>query len=220
MNLVFLGPPGSGKGTYSLRLSPLLGIPHISTGDIFRDAIAKKTELGKKVEGYLKRGEFVPDDIVLKVVRERLNQPDCKKGYIFDGFPRTVKQAKELDKITKLEAVLNLVIDESIIIQKTTARRICEKCGDVYNLADIKMGQFRLPPILPKKQDICDKCGGKLIQRPDDTEEIIKERLEAYKRQTQPLIDYYKKKGFLKDIKIVGPPEVMVPRILKIVKGL
>ncbi|MBI4019747.1 MAG: adenylate kinase [Candidatus Aenigmarchaeota archaeon] len=215
MKLVFLGPPGSGKGTYASRLSPLLSIPHISTGDIFRDNMARKTPLGKKVEKYLKRGGLVPDDIVIEVVKERISQKDCRNGFIFDGFPRTAEQAIALDRITKLDMVLNLNLSEDIIIKKMSARRVCGKCGQIYNIADIRLGKFRFPPILPKKEGACDKCGGKLMQRKDDTIGVIKDRLEVYKKQTKPLIDYYKKKSILRDVNVIGPPEVMVPIILK-----
>ncbi|MBI4176434.1 MAG: adenylate kinase [Candidatus Aenigmarchaeota archaeon] len=215
MKIVFLGPPGSGKGTYASRLSPMLGIPHISTGDIFREHLAKKTPLGKKIEDIIKSGGMVPDDIVMDVVKDRIGKPDCSNGFIFDGFPRTMEQARALAGLTKLDCVLNLVLDEKIIIEKMSARRVCEKCGEIYNVADIRMGKYRFPPILPKKEGVCDKCGGKLVQRKDDTVEVIKDRLEVYKKQTKPLIDYYRKKSILKDVRIVGPPEAMVPIILK-----
>ena len=215
MNIVFLGPPGSGKGTYSSRSAPQLGIPHISTGDLLREAVAKKTAIGKKAEGYMKKGELVPDGIIMDMVRERLSQRDAKPGFIFDGFPRTIEQADELERIRKVELVINLRIPDKVIIQKILARRTCEKCGEIYNVADIHFGKVNMPPVLPKKPGICDKCGGKLVSRSDETEEIIKDRLDVYRRQTQPLIDYYKKKKLLRNVDVIGSPEVMVPIIMK-----
>jgi adenylate kinase len=218
MNIVFLGPPGSGKGTYASRSAPQLGIPHISTGDLLREAVANKTGIGKKAEGYMKRGELVPDGIIMQMVKERLSKPDAKPGFIFDGFPRTIEQADSLEGIRKVEIVINLNIPDFVIIQKILARRTCEKCGDIYNIADIHFGRVDMPPVLPKKPGICDKCGGKLVSRSDETEQIIKERLDVYREQTQPLIDYYKKKKILRDVDVIGSPEVMVPIIMREIK--
>lgn len=215
MNIVFLGPPGSGKGTYASRIAPQMGIPHISTGDLLREAVAKKTAVGKKAEGYMKRGELVPDGIIMQIVKERLSQKDAKPGFIFDGFPRTIEQADELGKMASVEVVINLRIPDKVIIEKILARRTCEKCGQIYNVADIHFGKVNMPPVLPKKQGICDKCGGKLVSRSDETEEIIKDRLDVYRKETQPLIDYYSKRKLLRNVDVVGSPEVMVPIIIK-----
>ena len=215
MNIVFLGPPGSGKGTYASRIAPQMGIPHISTGDLLRGAVAAKTPIGKKAEGYMKKGLLVPDEIIMQVVKERLSKPDAKPGFIFDGFPRTIPQADALGSMSKIETVINLRLPDSIIIQKILARRTCEKCGQIYNIADIRIGKIVMPPVAPKKAGICDKCGGKLVSRSDETEQIIKDRLDVYRKETQPLIDYYKKKKLLRDVDVVGPPEVMVPIIMK-----
>jgi adenylate kinase len=207
MKLIIIGPQGSGKGTYASRLSIIFGIPHISTGDIFRENIAKKTELGKKVEKILKDGMLVPDDIVLEVVKERLKKPDCKKGFIFDGFPRTLGQAEGLERIIKLDHVINLVVPDWILIKRLSLRVTCEKCGEIYNLGYLK----------PKVEGVCDKCGGKLIQRQDETPEAIKMRLREYEEKTKPLIDYYKNKGILLNVsndKIETPPEIVVDKIL------
>ena len=219
MNIVFLGPPGSGKGTYASRIAPQLGVPQISTGDLLREAVAKKTPAGRKAEGYMKKGDLVPDEIIMQMVRERLSQKDAKAGFIFDGFPRTINQADELGKISKLDLVVNLRLPDEVIIKKTLARRTCGKCGNIYNVAHIKKGRIDMPPLLPKKPGICDKCGGGLIERADDTEEVIKDRLDVYRKETQPLIDYYTKKGVLKNVDVIGPPEVMVPIIMKAIKG-
>lgn len=218
MRIIFLGPPGSGKGTYSSRIAPQLKIPHISTGDLFRNEIERGTGLGKKIKNIIDAGNLVPDDIVMQVLKERMSKPDCKNGFILDGFPRTLNQAKALDKIAKIDIVINLVLPDNILIKKISARRQCRKCGEIYNLADIREGDIHMPPILPKKQGICDKCGGELYQRDDDREKVVRERLGVYKKQTAPLIDYYKKKGLLRDIRVVGGPEIMVPKIMAILK--
>lgn len=214
MKLIFLGAPGVGKGTYASRLGPKLGIPHISTGDIFRENIKNNTELGKLVKPIIEKGELVSDEMTIKIVEDRLKRDDCKNGFIFDGFPRTIPQADGLSKVIKVDLVLNIVLPEDILIKKITSRRQCKNCGDIYNLADIKRGELHMPPMLPKVEGKCDKCGGELYQRKDDNEQTVKDRLEEYKKKTQPLIDYYKKKGLLKDLEVVGSPEIMVPRIL------
>ncbi|MCX6814405.1 MAG: adenylate kinase [Candidatus Aenigmarchaeota archaeon] len=218
MNIVFLGPPGSGKGTYASRIAPQLGIPHISTGDLLREAVAKKTPLGKKAESYMKKGALVPDDIIMQIVKERLGKKDARPGFIFDGFPRTIEQADSLERIRRVEIVINLKIPDFVIIQKILARRTCEKCGEIYNIAHIKFGKVNMPPVSPKKLGICDKCGGKLVSRSDETEQIIKDRLDVYRKQTQPLIDYYTKKKLLRNVDVIGSPEVMVPIIMAEIK--
>ncbi len=218
MNIVFLGPPGSGKGTYASRIAPHLGIPHISTGDLLRDAVAKKTPVGNNAESYMKKGQLVPDGIIMQIIKERLSRPDAKPGFIFDGFPRTIEQADSLEKIRKTEIVINLRIPDYVIIQKILARRTCEKCGNIYNIADIKFGKVNMPPVSPKKPGICDKCRGKLVSRSDETEKIIKDRLDVYRKQTQPLIDYYTKKKLLRNVDVIGSPEAMVPIIMAEIK--
>src|SRR3989338_342960 len=220
MKLIFLGPPGSGKGTYSSRICPKFGIPHISTGDIFRAEVKAGTELGKKAEVVMKSGGLMPDSITMEVIEKRLIQPDCKNGFIADGFPRTIAQAEALEKITKIDIALNLVIPDDILIEKITARRTCRKCGDIYNIADINRSGVRMPPMLPKVEGKCDKCGGELYQRADENPETVKERLEIYKNQTAPLIDYYRKKGLLRDVIITAPQNEMVEKILKILESV
>ena len=218
MRLIFFGPPGCGKGTYASRIGPKLGILQISTGDIFREAIASGSELGKKAGSYVKEGNLVPDEIVIGIIKERIEQEDCRNGFILDGYPRTIEQAKALEQVTDIDLVINFILPEEIIIEKTLARRICEKCGAVYNVADIKKHDIEMPPLLPKKEGVCDKCGGKIIQRKDDNEKTIRDRLEVYRKQSEPLIEYYRNKGLLKTVNVIGPPEVMVPIILDIIE--
>ncbi|MBI5061744.1 MAG: nucleoside monophosphate kinase [Candidatus Aenigmarchaeota archaeon] len=218
MNLLFFGPPSSGKGTYASGVSPILGIPKISTGDIFRAEIAAGSKLGKSVEKYLKAGELVPDDVTINVIKERLKQKDCKNGFILDGFPRTIEQMKALEKIARIDSVLFFQWPEGVLEKKAIARRTCEKCGKIYNIADIKIGKYRFPPVAPKKPGICDDCGGKLIQRKDDTLETVRERMRVYDAQSKPLIKYYKEKGIFKVVDVIGPPEIMFPIIVDTIK--
>ncbi len=223
MNIIVLGPPGSGKGTYSSRVCSRLGIAHISTGDMLREEVRKGTSLGKMADEYMRKGLLVPDRLVINMLKERLKRSDCRKGFILDGFPRTIEQAKSLQAITAIDAVINLVIPDDIVIRKISARRVCNSCGDIYNIADIVFGknrEYRLPPQMPKKSGVCDKCGGGLVQRKDDSVQIVKERLQVYKKQTEPLIEHYTKKGLMQDVEVTGPPEIMVPKILKALKGL
>jgi len=218
MNLIFLGPPGVGKGTYASRISPLLGIPHISTGDMLRNEVKRGSDLGKRANEFMAKGLLVPDEIVFEMLKKRLQQQDARKGFILDGFPRTLPQAKLLEKITTIDRIININLREQVLIQKIAARRICRKCGEIYNIADIREGEIHLPPLLPKKEGVCD-CGGELYQRDDDKEDVVRERLEVYKKQTQPLIDFYRKQGILKDFQVTAGPEQMVPKIIELIKG-
>jgi len=224
LKIVFLGPPGAGKGTYSSRISKILNIPHISTGDIFREAIMKRTELGKKVSDYVKNGDLVPDNVTVAILKERISQSDCQRGFILDGYPRTVVQAKELEKLTNLDVVINLEINENIILKKLSARRVCKSCGEIYNLADIQETingiKYSMPPMLSKKPGICDKCEGELEQRKDDKMNVIRDRLELYRKQTEPLIIYYQKRGLLKKIIVNAGPDIVVPMIMEKLESL
>jgi len=209
MKIVIIGSQGSGKGTYASRLSPILGVPHISTGDIFRENIEKETPLGKEVKKFFDAGLLVPDNITMEIVKDRLKKPDCKNGYIFDGFPRTIKQAEELENISSPDVVLYLRAPEWILLKRLSSRIVCEDCGKIYNLLNIK----------PKKEGICDICAGKLIRREDETPEAIKTRLKEYENKTKPIIEYYEKKGILKRFfndRFDLPPKEAVEKILKI----
>ncbi len=187
MKLILLGAPGAGKGTQAKWISEEYGIPHISTGDILRKNVAEGTELGKEAKKYMDEGKLVPDELIIDMVRERLSQDDCKNGFILDGFPRTIKQAEVLEKITDVDAVLNIYVPFDKLIERITGRRTCPKCGAVYHI--------KYNP--PKNDNICDVCGTPLIQRDDDKEETVRKRLKTYEEQTAPLIDYYEKKGKL-----------------------
>jgi len=190
MNIVMFGAPGVGKGTYSKAIKGELGIPHISTGDIFRDNIKQETELGKQIKELIGRGEFVSDEITIEIVKQRLQEEDCKEGYLLDGFPRTLPQAKALREFAKVDVVLNFIAAEETIIQRLSGRRICKKCGAIYHTMNKK----------PKEENMCDNCNVELFHRPDDQPEAIKERLRIYNEQTQPLIDFYKEEGLLKEV--------------------
>lgn len=222
MKIVLLGPPGSGKGTYGGEISKKFGIPLIGSGQMYRDEVAKGTELGKKVEPILKAGQLVPDDITINMMKKRLEEDDAKKGFILDGFPRTLAQAEALDKITGLDIVLNLNVPREILMEKMLARRTCLNCGAIYNLADIDKVingvHYKLPPLLPKKDGICDKCGSKIEQRSDETPEIIEQRFVAYDKLTAPLIRYYEKRGILINVNVSAGKEIMVEKIIKILE--
>ncbi len=190
MKLVIFGPPSAGKGTQAQKLSKKYGIPQVATGDLLRKAVADKTPLGLKIKSVLDQGKLGPDDLIVQVIKERVAKPDCKNGYLLDGFPRTMGQAKELEKMTSIDLVLNIVVDFEALVERAVGRRTCPKCSAVYH---IKFNQ-------PMNEGICEKCGSKLIQRDDDKEDTVRNRLKVYMEQTAPLIEYYRKKGKLVDI--------------------
>lgn len=187
MRIILLGPPGAGKGTQARTITKKLGIPHISTGDILRQASSQKTPLGLKAKDYMNRGHLVPDDLMINIIKERIKREDCKKGFLLDGFPRTIPQAEALEKISHIDKAIKLRIENEVAIERLSGRRTCEDCSAMYHVIYIS----------PKREGICDKCGGKLIIREDDRKEAILERLEVYREETRPLIKYYEKKGLL-----------------------
>lgn len=195
MKIIMLGAPGAGKGTQAQMIADKYDIPHISTGDIFRENVKKGTELGMEAKKYMDQGLLVPDELTVKILLDRVAKPDCKNGYVLDGFPRTIPQAEVLDKaITelgeKIDYAINVDVPDENIIRRMSGRRACLACGATYHIEHIP----------PKQEGICDKCGKELVQRDDDKEETVKNRLDVYHKQTQPLIDFYTKQGVLRTV--------------------
>lgn len=210
MHLILMGAPGSGKGSYAAVLKEHYRVPHISTGEIFRDAIEKKTPMGLIAKTYIDKGNLVPDDITNEIVKERLKQKDCEHGFLLDGYPRTIAQAESLTKILDelgitLDAAVNLEVDDDLIVRRIVNRRSCPKCGKGYNLITYP----------PKKEGICDVCNTPLFTRKDDNEETVTSRLDVYNKQTRPLVDYYDKLGKLVSIDSNGTIEDTVKDIIK-----
>lgn len=190
MNVILLGPPGVGKGTIAERLVRHFKYPQVATGDMLREAVKNHTKLGLEAKGYMDKGLLVPDGVVIGIVEERLKNRDCRNGFFLDGFPRTIAQAGALEKITHIDRVVNLQAEDKVIIERLSGRRTCKKCGAIFHIKNIP----------PRKEGVCDKCGGELYLRDDDKPETIKKRLETYRKQTEPLITYYKKKVILRDV--------------------
>jgi len=214
LSIVLLGPPGAGKGTNAKRISKAYNIPHISTGDMFREAIANKTELGQLASSYISKGLLVPDEVTVGLVKERLAKDDCKNGYLLDGFPRTLVQAEVLKEIGNeinrpLNYVINIVVSEDILVDRITKRRVCKVCGAPYHIESMK----------PKKEGICDYCGGELIQRKDDNIETLKSRLSEYHTNTEPLIKYYSDLKIIHDVHGDLGYEKVGEEIKEILKG-
>jgi adenylate kinase len=187
MNIILLGAPGAGKGSQAVKISAKYNIPHISTGDILRANIKQGTEIGKKAKSYIDQGALVPDEVVIAIVKNRLDEDDCKNGYLLDGFPRTIAQAQALDEFTKTDIVLNIDVDLDILVKRLSGRRVCSVCGAPYHISAYKETE-------------CAKCGGEVIQRQDDEPQTVKARLKTYTLQTKPLIVYYAEKGLLVNI--------------------
>ena len=209
LRTILLGAPGAGKGTVAAKIVKEYNIPHISTGDIFRDNLKRKTELGLRAQEYMTRGELVPDDLTCEIATTRLLEDDCKNGFLLDGFPRTVYQAEKLDEFLRehgqsLDKVVQLVVDDELLIKRLTGRRVCKNCGATFHVITIP----------PKEEGICDNCGHELIQRADDTEETAVNRLKVYEEQTSPLVTYYEEKGLLAPIDGAGTPEEVFQSIL------
>ncbi len=208
MNMVFIGPPGVGKGTHAGIVARKYGIPRISTGDIMREDIRKGTILGKEVKSYMDAGELVPDEIVIDILKKRISQDDCKKGFILDGFPRTLTQAEELERVTNINLVVNMLASHRVIIERITGRLTCRKCGAIYHVKNIP----------PKKDGICDKCGGELYHREDQSKEAVEKRLEIYEHRSKPLIEYYRNKGIVVDVDVKGERNKVAERIEKAIR--
>ena len=205
MNLIFLGSPGVGKGTHGDLVSKKLGIPKISTGDIFREEVKSGSDIGKKIKALLDAGNLMPDEMTVEILKKRVSQKDCNNGFILDGFPRTIRQAEELQKIAKIDRVINFVLERKSILERLAGRWTCKNCQAIYHEKHLK----------PKKEGVCDKCEGQLYQREDQTTEAIEKRLEIYDKETKPLIDFYKKKGLLVDVDCEGGIEEVSPRVFK-----
>jgi len=208
MNMIFLGPPGIGKGTHAGLVSDRYEIPKISTGEIMREEVNEGTELGKEVQSYMDSGELVPDEVVIEIIKKRIHEDDCKNGFILDGFPRTIRQAEELAEITKIDVVLNLTAPHEVIIERLSGRVTCRKCAAIYHLTNIK----------PKQEGVCDKCGGELYHREDQTPEAVERRLNVYEGSTKPLVEYYRAKDLLLEINVEGSKEDVGKRVEKVIK--
>lgn len=214
MHILLMGPPGAGKGTQAAELVKKYSIPHISTGDIFRAAVKEGTPLGRQAKEFMDAGQLVPDSVTIGIVKERLAKPDCREGFILDGFPRTLEQAAALDKTLvelgiKLDRVINISVPDDELVRRMTGRRICKGCGATYHVV-----------FNPPKADSCDKCGGQLFQRDDDREETVKKRLKVYQAQTQPLIDYYRNQGLYSEINGLQPIDDVLADVVASLRGV
>lgn len=212
-NIILMGPPGAGKGTNAKRIATFYKIPHISTGDMFREAIKNKTSLGELASSYMSKGLLVPDEVTIGLVKERLSRDDCKDGYLLDGFPRTLVQAEALTRLSEeigrpVTNVINIVVSEDILVDRICGRRVCKVCGAPYHVRNMK----------PKVDGVCDLCGGELVQRKDDNEETLKSRLAEYHKMTEPLIEYYTKLGVVSDIDGTKDLDVLFEDIKAILK--
>jgi adenylate kinase len=212
MRILIFGPPGSGKGTYSSRISEEFAIPHISTGDIVRGEIEKNSTLGRRMEGYSKKGDLVPNSVVIDILRRRMQRPDCKNGFILDGYPRTLAQDEALERITPIDLVFYLDVPEQVSVERLLSRLVCQRCGAIYNDRFLR----------PRISGICDKCGGRLFKRHDDKPEVILKRLKIFNEQAKPLLDHYKRRGLLRTVVVNDnqtSPETVVDAILSTLKG-
>ena len=212
-NIILMGPPGAGKGTLAKQLKEAFHLVHISTGDMFRDAIKAQTELGKLAQGYINEGHLVPDEVTIGLVKERLSQPDCAEGFLLDGFPRTLPQAEALSKLTKeisreIDVVINLDCDNDELVRRISGRRVCKNCGAPYHIITMK----------PKVEGVCDLCGGPLYQRKDDNEESLKVRLGHYVSETNPLLDYYANLGLLESFNSLTGKEALFDEVSSYLK--
>lgn len=205
-NVVLLGPPGAGKGTIAVRVAEELNLSHLSTGDVLRDEVARGTELGKKARGFMDRGELVPDEVVLAMVRERVRG---REGVLLDGFPRTLAQAEGMAEFLPVHAVVYLAVGKDEVVRRLGSRRVCASCGAVYNLVTQR----------PRTAGRCDRCGGELRQRPDDAPEVVAHRYEVYERESQPLIEHYARQGVLVSVDAARPPEAVVADVIRVLRA-
>jgi len=206
--IIFLGPPGSGKGIVSQRVAPTIKAQHISIGELFRQNLKEQSEIGLKAKEFMEKGELVPDEIVIEMLKQRIEKEDCKKGFILDGFPRTIPQAQSLHKLIEIDVAVHMNVTEEVIIIRNATRVSCKDCGQIYNLRTSS----------PKKQGICDNCQGQVIRRKDDEPEVMRNRLKVYQDQTYPLIDFYKDKGVLAEVfcdKIEQTPEETFQQVME-----
>lgn len=203
MNIILLGAPGAGKGTQATKISDVYKLPHISTGDIFRENIKNQTPIGLEAKSYIDKGLLVPDEVTCRIVEDRLQKSDCEAGYMLDGFPRTIAQAEALDKIAKIDLVINIDVDSSLLMERLCGRRVCKECGESYHISKLN-GETK-----------CSRCGGELYQRKDDNPETVQSRLDVYNAQTAPLIEYYEKKGLLFNVVGNTTPEEVFAAISK-----
>jgi len=210
MKLVIFGPPSAGKGTQAQKLSKQYSVPQVATGDLLRKAVADKTPLGLKIKSYLDQGKLGPDEVIVQLIKERVAKPDCKNGFLLDGFPRTMGQAKELERMTDIDLVLSIVVDFDALVERAVGRRTCPKCSAVYHI--------KFNP--PMNEGVCEKCGSRLIQRDDDKEETVRNRLKIYQEQTAPLIEYYRKKGKLVDIDGSGGIDAVYSQMVKAISNM
>ena len=201
MNIILLGAPGAGKGTQATKISDNYGLPHISTGDIFRENIKNETEIGLLAKSYIDKGQLVPDEVTCKIVEERISREDCQKGYMLDGFPRTIAQAEALDKIAKIDLVINIDVDFAEVMERLCGRRVCKECGESYHISRLDGATT------------CSRCGGELYQRKDDNPETVENRLSVYSAQTAPLIAYYTEKGVLFNVVRDSTPEATYAKV-------
>ncbi len=213
MKLIFFGPPGVGKGTQAQAISKRLHLPHISTGDILRSEVRKQTILGQKAKSYMDKGALVPDDLIIEMMKERLMRPDCTDGFILDGFPRTLAQAQSLDEMLedlgmKIDRAINFEVSEEEIIKRLSNRRVCNQCNSIYNLLVDTLDD----------QETCPKCGGELYQRSDDRPEVIRKRLEVYRKETEPVLAYYREKEILVTIDASGSVDEVTRIVLQHIK--
>jgi adenylate kinase len=207
--VVFLGPPGAGKGTQAAELAREQGFPHLSTGDMLRAAVAEGNELGRAADGHMRAGRLVPDDLVLAIVRDRLARPDAAAGFVLDGFPRNLAQARALEGFAPLDLVLSFEIDPDRVVARLAGRRVCPTCGTVYHVDSRP----------PKRRNRCDRDGTELVQRPDDLPEAVEVRLKVYAEQTAPLLDYYRRLGLLREVDASGTPETVAARLRRLIAG-